>query len=187
MPSELFVGMSDEDVQAIVAFLRSQEPMENDTPVFKPSLMGKLLLSFLVSPPDPITEPVVAPPRGPTAEYGHYLANYVSPCSACHTPMVRGVIDRDRLWSGGEAFDVGESTIYSSNLTRDEATGIGTWTEEDFFTALRTGVNPQGVPLLLPMPWPQIKNMSDDDLRAIWLHIQDVPPITNEVPANILK
>jgi hypothetical protein len=37
------------------------------------------------------------------------------------------------------------------------------------------------------MPWPQIRNMTDDDLRAIWLHIQDVPPIVNEVPENIIQ
>ena len=187
MPSELFVSISDEDVQAIVAYLKSQEPMENATPKFKPSLMGRVLLAFLIKPPDPITEPVTAPPRGPTAEYGHYLANYVSPCAACHTPMVRGAIDYDRLWSGGAPFDVGENTIYSSNLTMDQETGIGSWTEEDFFHAMRAGVNPQGKPLLLPMPWPQVKNMTDDDTRAIWLHIQDVPPITNEVPENIIK
>ncbi len=102
MPSELFVGMSDEDVQAIVAYLRSQESAENDVPIFKPSLMGRLLLSFLVSPPDRIEGPVTAPPRGPTAEYGDYLANSVSPCSACHTPMVRGVIAWDKLWSGAK-------------------------------------------------------------------------------------
>jgi mono/diheme cytochrome c family protein len=125
MPSELFVGMSDEDVQAIVAFLRSQEPNENETPKFKPSLVGRLFLSFLMSPPDRITEPVAAPPRGPTEEYGKYLANHVSPCAACHTPRIRGEIVYDKLWSGGEGFEVGESTIYSANLTRDAETGIG--------------------------------------------------------------
>ena len=97
MPSELFNGMSDKDVQAIVAYLRSLEPLENDVPEFQPSIMGRVLLSLMISPPDRITETVVAPPRGPTAEYGDYLANSVSPCAACHTPTVRGEIDRDRL------------------------------------------------------------------------------------------
>jgi hypothetical protein len=88
------------------------------------------------------------------------------------------------LWSGGEAFDVGENTIYSSNLTPDVETGIGSWTDEEFFRAINTGVNPQGEPLLLPMPWPQLRNMTDDDLRAIRLHIQGIPPIRNEVKKN---
>ena len=187
MPSELFNGMSDEDVQAIVAYLRTLEPTENDVPEFKPSLMGRVLLSLMITPPDRITEPVAAPPRGATAEYGEYLANSVSPCAACHTPRVRGEMERDRLWSGGADFEVGESTIYSANLTRDEETGIGTWSEEDFFRAINSGVNPSGEVLRLPMPWPQLRNMTDDDLHAIWLHIQSVPAISNEVPENIIK
>jgi hypothetical protein len=52
MPSELFNGMSDEDVQAIVAYLRSLEPLENEVPEFQPSLLGRVFLSFLISPPD---------------------------------------------------------------------------------------------------------------------------------------
>ena len=187
MPSELFNGMSDEDVQAIVAYLRTLEPRENDVPEFQPSMMGRVLLSLMITPPDRITEHVAAPPRGATAEYGEYLANSVSPCAACHTPRVRGEMDRDRLWSGGADFEVGASTIYSANLTRDEETGIGTWTEEDFFRAILSGVNPNGAVLRLPMPWPQLCNMTEDDLRAIWLHIQSVPPIRNEVPEHIIK
>lgn len=187
MPSDIFHSMSDDDVQAIVAYLRSLEPLENDVPAFRPSLLGRVLLSFAISPPDPITGPVVAPPRGATAEYGEYLANAVSPCAACHTPRVRGEIDWDRVWSGGEPFEVGESTIYSSNLTGDVETGIGTWTAEDFFRATTTGVNPQGEVLQLPMPWSQFRNMTEDDLRAIWLHVRSVPPIKNEVPANIIR
>lgn len=187
MPSEEFVGMSDSDVQAIVAYLRSLDPVENETDDFQPSVMGRVLLSFFASPPDPITGAVIAPPRGPTAEYGEYLANSVSPCAACHTPRVRGSIDKDRLWSGGEGFDVGDNTIYADNLTLDVETGIGGWTQEDFFRAIRTGRNPQGQPLLLPMPWPQLRNMLDDDLLAIWLHIKTIEPIRNEVPEHVIR
>ena len=111
----------------------------------------------------------------------------MSPCAACHTKRVRGKIDEDKLWGGGEPFDVDENTIYSANLTMDTETGIGTWTEEDFFETLRSGVNPQGVPMRIPMPWTQLRNMTDDDLRAIWLHIQEVPHIRNDVPENIIK
>ena len=84
-------------------------------------------------------------------------------------------MERDRLWSGGADFEVGESTIYSANLTRDEETGIGTWSEEDFFRAINSGVNPSGEVLRLPMPWPQLRNMTDDDLHAIWLPHSERP------------
>ncbi|MDP6824056.1 MAG: hypothetical protein QF554_12285, partial [Dehalococcoidia bacterium] len=148
------------------------------------SIMGRVLLAFAIKPPDPITETIVSPPPGPTAEYGDYLANHVSPCAACHTPHVRGEIQEDKLWSGGFGFEVGDGMIYSANITTDAETGIGSWEEDDFFTAIRTGVNPDGVVALLPMPWPQLKNMTDDDLRAIWLSIQGVPAIHNVVPEN---
>ena len=65
MPSELFEGISDNDAQAIVAYLRSLEPLENEVPDFKPSIMGRVLLSFLISPPDRITGAVVGPPGVP--------------------------------------------------------------------------------------------------------------------------
>ena len=129
---------------------------------------------------------MAAPPRGPTAAYDEYLANSVSPCSACHTIRVRGEIDRDRLWAGGDPFDVGPNTIYSANLTPDVETGIGSWTEEDFFRAIRSGANPRGVPLGPPMPWEQLRNMTEEDLRAIWLHVSTVPAICNEVRENII-
>lgn len=187
MPSDVFQGMSDDDVQAIVAYLRSLDPVENAVPAFRPSLMGRVLLSFAVSPPDPILGPTVAPPRGATAEYGEYLSTAVSECAECHTLRVKGKIDQDRLWSGGEPFEVRENTIYSSNLTGDMETGIGTWSEQDFFRAVTAGVNPQGEVLRLPMPWSQFRNMTADDLQAIWLHVRSVPPIENEVPANIIK
>ena len=185
--AERFDGMSDDDVGAIVAHLRTLEPVENAVPDFKPSVMGRILLAFAIKPADRITAPVSVPPPGPTPEYGDYLANHVSPRAACHTPHVRGVIQEGKLWSGGFDFNVDGDIIYSANLTRDVETGIGDRTENDFVTTIRTGVNPDGIVVRLPIPWPQLGNMTDDDLRAIRLHIQTVPAISNVVPENEIK
>jgi mono/diheme cytochrome c family protein len=72
---------------------------------------------------------------------------------------------------------------YASNLTPDNATGIGALTEEMFIKALREGkYMGVGRPLLPPMPWPTIGQMTDEDLKAIYAYLRTIKPIHNEVP-----
>ena len=72
---------------------------------------------------------------------------------------------------------------YAMNLTPDENTGIGSWSEETFVRALRTGRH-MGVsrPILPPMPWGAFRNLADDDLRSIYAYLRTVPPVRNRVP-----
>lgn len=72
---------------------------------------------------------------------------------------------------------------YASNLTPDNETGIGTVTEEMFIKSLREGkLKGVGRPLLPPMPWPTIGQMTDEDLKAIYTYLKTIRPIHNEVP-----
>ena len=72
---------------------------------------------------------------------------------------------------------------YASNLTPDNATGIGTLTEEMFIKTLREGkYMGVGRPLLPPMPWPTIGQMTDEDLKSIYVYLKTIKPIHNEVP-----
>lgn len=74
---------------------------------------------------------------------------------------------------------------YAANLTPDK-TGIGTWTEEQFFVALREGKFkglPASRPLLPPMPWQMIGQMTDDEMRAVFAYLKSLPPVKNVVPA----
>jgi mono/diheme cytochrome c family protein len=72
---------------------------------------------------------------------------------------------------------------YAANLTPDEPTGIGTWTDEVFIKALRTGKHMGiGRPILPPMPWPDIAKATDEDLKAIFSYLKSLPPIRNQVP-----
>lgn len=76
---------------------------------------------------------------------------------------------------------------YSANLTSDD-TGIGTWTEEQFIYALRNGKYkglPGSRPLLPPMPWPAIRNHTDDELKAIFAYLKSTKPINNMVPPPV--
>lgn len=75
---------------------------------------------------------------------------------------------------------------FTANLTPDEPTGIGTWTEDVFISALRTGKHMGvGRPILPPMPWPDIGKTSDEDLKAIFAYLKSLPPIRNAVPSPI--
>lgn len=75
---------------------------------------------------------------------------------------------------------------YPANLTPDSATGIGAWGEETFIRTLRTGKHlgqPDGRPILPPMPWFNLAKMEEEDLKAIYAYLMSIPPVNNRVPA----
>jgi hypothetical protein len=146
----------------------------------------------------------------PSTERGAYLVA-ITGCNDCHTPWRMGPNgpepDAARLLSGhpaglemppvapppapwgwlgsasGTAFAGPWGTSYASNLTPDESTGMGIWTEEMFVRALRTGRHMgQSRTILPPMPWPAYSRMSDADLGSIYAYLRSIPPIHNRVP-----
>ena len=192
MEAELWRGLSDEDALALVAYLRSLPPVRNEVPANRFSFIYKALMALGIVKPQPaITAPVVAPPRGATAEYGEYLASHASMCAGCHTPRSpnTGEYDLTQPLAGG-IFALGlPEEGYSatgSNLTPDVATGIGDWSEEQFMIAMRTGLRPDGTVMLPFMPWPSYNRWSEDDLRAVWLFLRTLEPIVHEIPASEL-
>jgi mono/diheme cytochrome c family protein len=145
---------------------------------------------------------------------GEYLVNILG-CNDCHTPMAMGpdgpAPDMTRMLSGHPeglelAFPepmptmpwamVGSATntafagpwgiSFATNLTPEEVTGMGIWTEDMFVKALRKGRH-MGVsrPIMPPMPWPAYGQMTDDDLRAVFAFLKSIPPIRNRVPAYL--
>jgi hypothetical protein len=77
---------------------------------------------------------------------------------------------------------------FAANLTPDKATGIAEWSEDMFIRVARTGKHqgqPNGRDVLPPMPWFNMKHLSDEDLRAIWAYLKSLPPVRNEVPLPI--
>ncbi len=74
---------------------------------------------------------------------------------------------------------------YARNLTPDQATGIGSWTEEQIVTAIRAGRRPDGSPLLPPMPWPDFAHFTDDDAHAIAAFLKSIPPVSHKAPDRI--
>jgi cytochrome c553 len=77
---------------------------------------------------------------------------------------------------------------FATNLTPDKETGVGEWSEESFMQSMRTGKHqgqPNGRDILPPMPWPNLKDLTDADLKAIWAYLRSIPPIKNQVPFPI--
>lgn len=74
---------------------------------------------------------------------------------------------------------------FAANLTPDQNTGTGIWTEKQFMDAIRNGKHmgeASSRDILPPMPWPVYRNLTDDDLKAVYAYLRTVPPIVNRVP-----
>jgi hypothetical protein len=78
---------------------------------------------------------------------------------------------------------------FAANLTPDKDTGIAEWSEQMFMQMARTGKHqgqPNGRDILPPMPWFNLKDLSDADLRAMWSYLRSIPPVKNRVPLPLL-
>ncbi len=160
MPSDTFHHLSDPDVQAAVAYLRSQPAVNHPTPARDISLLGLALVGaglFPTAEQPHIDQPQSAPPPGVTPEYGQYLVD-ITGCRTCHGPNLQGGTP------GGFGPPAGPGLKAL----------VPTWQESAFISFFRTGVDPFGRavdPDL--MPWRDIgKAYSDDELRAIYAYIR---------------
>ncbi|HYS56348.1 MAG TPA: c-type cytochrome [Thermoanaerobaculia bacterium] len=181
MPYEWFHEMSDDDALAVARYLKSLSPVRHAV-TQSPSIAFKLGKLLFLRPKAAIS--VATPSRGTTA-YGGYLAQHAGLCADCHTPRtgLRSEPDKSRLFAG-MANPPKDLPKKPTNLTPEPETGIGRWSETDFLQTIRTGKLRNGDELNPFMPWRQIRRMSDDDLRAIYVYLRSLPPIRNdEAPA----
>ena len=161
MMSNIYYKMSDEDLGAMIAYLKNLPPVDHEVPRTQLRILGRLFLLQAeenMLPAKGIDHTAPRPPAaavGVTAEYGHYLA---SMCIFCHGENYAGYTGE-----GGAA-----------NLT--PAGELAHWTVDDFRTTLRTGVNPAGHALNPEqMPWKFVGQMTDDELAAVFLFLQSLP------------
>jgi mono/diheme cytochrome c family protein len=165
MPSNYYYHFSDADLKAVIAYLKTLPPRDNQLP---PLEVGPLARIFILQDPSLVPAQVIdhtgprpaAPEPGVTVEYGQYLTHFCRPCHGENLAGESGAGAGQNLTPGGE---------------------LATWTEADFISTIRTGVNPQGRKLDSEMmPWPSLGKLSDDELKAIWLYLQSLPPVTAE-------
>ena len=158
MPAQTFHLMSDDDVQSLVAYLRSQPPVVHTAVPTQLHLLGAVLGAFGVLPmtaQTPTTGPVVAPPPAVTPASGEYLLN-ISGCRTCHGQNLTG---------GTNTFVPRGPSLVAI---------VPTWSTDQFVNTIRTGKDPFGVQLPPDMmPWPTFSaTWSDDELRAIDAYIR---------------
>jgi mono/diheme cytochrome c family protein len=119
---------------------------------------------------------------------GAYLMNGPVACANCHTPRAPdfSFLPGKDFAGGFKIIDSGFE-VYSANITPDKETGIGSWTDAQIITAIRTGKSREGKIIFPPMPVPTYNNMSDQDVRAIVAFLRTVTPVHNEVPESKYK
>jgi mono/diheme cytochrome c family protein len=118
-------------------------------------------------------------------ERGAYLVEGIAACGACHTPRPSDSIPiADMALAGRLMGKTPVSTVYASNITPDEETGIGTWADDQIVRAIREGIRPDGSVLGPPMPYSLYRNMSDRDARAIVAYLRTVTAVRNTVPRS---
>ncbi len=177
MPAENLRNLSDDDVQALVAYLRSQPATGGPTPTNEFDLFGALFINlFDFQTAQPPVGSVTAPQPG-TSEYGKYMVDVVG-CRSCHGDQLQGKVDNGQ-----------PGPPPGPNLTLI----VPQWSEGQFMTFFNTGVLPSGktVPTLtLPsgfsepkMPWPMVRAAAtDDELKAMYTYLHSLPPV--EGPAK---
>jgi mono/diheme cytochrome c family protein len=171
MPSRDFKDLSVADLGAIIAYAKSVPPVDNELP---PNTLGPVARALIVANKLPLFDaevadfashaPIAAPPAGPTPEFGDYLSRTAG-CAGCHGPTLSG-----GLIPGGDP-----SWPPAANLT---PRGLTAYDQTSFATLLRTGVRPGGTKIRDPMPIEWTKEMTDDEIRAVWLYLRTVPPKT---------
>jgi mono/diheme cytochrome c family protein len=165
-----FHNTSDEDLTAIISYLRAQKPVVNDVPMHSFNTLGKIIKAFLIKPVGPNGVVPVSVRKDSSAEYGRYLAINVSNCAGCHTK-------RDMLTGGftGELFAGGLEIegLVTPNLTTDSSGRIFTWDQQKFISRFRQGKKISQS----PMPWNSFKRMSDGDLIAIYKYLKTLKPM----------
>jgi mono/diheme cytochrome c family protein len=185
-PMMPFHNMSDEDMIAIISFLRAQPPVRNQVPENEWTVPGKIIRSisssFKPREVEMVRPPKVAPEEKPTKERGEYLARYVGNCVGCHTPLDDTTFEPSGPdFSGGEEFEPmplpgADKQLWfrTPNITPQKGSALMKFPDRATFVA-RFKVGGRQHPGT-PMPWEAYARMSPDDVAAIYEFLRSLPP-----------
>ncbi len=172
MPSTEFYFLSDEDLGAVIAYVKSASPVDHELPRSTVSWTGRVVMTLVPAitfiPAELIPHDAprpVAPEPGITPEYGEYLT---LSCKVCHGLTM----------SGGPIPGFPSTWPPTPNLTFGPGSALPTWTETGFMDTIRTGVTPDGRKVRGEfMPWGSYKFMNDEEFKAVWAYLQSLPPL----------
>lgn len=174
---------SDEDLTAMVSYLRSLPPVKNPVPEAYVSTMGRAMFSLMDFSPRMDAPPKhVSPAEEPSVERGQYLAEHAALCVGCHTQydMMTFLPNGPKAGGGNPEPSHGpdsDKEFVSPNLT-SHATGVtGKLSEDGFLTRIRAGRQHTSS----IMPWEDIGRMTDSDIRSIYRYLKTLPPVDNDV------
>ena len=170
MPSGFYEIMTERDLNAVVAYLKTLKPVSNKVP----DPIYKMPQGHPIPPgaEKPYTEAMLTD----KVKKGFYLAT-VAHCMECHTPFgARGRDFEGKLGAGGAEFPGPWGKSISRNITSSKTKGIGDWTDDEIKRAITQGIRKDGSRLLPPMGYPYYAKMTADDLDAIVAYLRTVPP-----------
>jgi mono/diheme cytochrome c family protein len=168
-----FHNTSDEDLTAIISYLRTQKSVNNPVPKHQPNLLGKIVKAWMIKPVGPNGEVSKTVTRDTTTAYGNYLAVSVAECNGCHTKRDISGVFTGKPFAGGNDIE----GFITPNLTPHPDGRIYNWTKQNFIDRFRMGkLLPKS-----PMPWNSFKRMTDDELTAIYNYLITVNPVPTVV------
>lgn len=184
-----FPHMSEYDLKSVIAFLHSQQavvqPSEIAKVPSKPSLLTKFLCVVAFKKIPYPAAPIAHPDSTNAKEFGHYLVTGRYDCYPCHSADFKTLNmefpEKTPGYCGGgnKMITLDGKERFTANITFDEETGLGRWTEDDFAAAMRQSKTKDGHTLREPMlPY---NGMTDAEIKAIWAYLQSVPKISNKV------
>lgn len=169
MPIEMYRGLSDWDVQAIVTYLRTVKPVKN--------VVAKSKYEFPLPPAyGPPVANVPSVPQDDRVAYGAYLAGPAGHCMECHTPFGDKPGRRDfagAAGAGGFQFHGPWGVSTSTNIT---PSGIGDRSYQEVRRMITTGTRPDGSRMMPPMPYPYYAKIKEEDLQAIVAYLRTLAP-----------
>ncbi|MBI1726523.1 MAG: cytochrome c [Candidatus Rokubacteria bacterium] len=188
-PFTSFNGIAEEDLRALVSFLRSVPPVNRPNtpkkitvPMFESVFLPAWLMAFAATETPPPAAPVAGVARG------EYLVRAVGHCGECHTPRsaLTMAVDNSRFLAGNSK-KTGPEGQATANITPDKTTGLGDWTEEQIVTYLGTGNKPDGdvadglMGETIQGTLAGYKDLTKADLQAIARYIRSIPAVKNKI------
>ena len=171
MPFQTYRHISDQDLSAIVAYLRSLPATEGDE-----TRTSEYRIPLPPAYGPPIDAAVTAPERGATVEYGEYMVA-LTHCMECHSPVSpeTGAPDlQNRMGEGGFEFHGPWGISVSTNLTH-HPDGLDEYSDEEIKAMITQGQHPDGHAMLPPMPYAYLGRMTPEDLDAVVMYLRTIP------------
>lgn len=177
MPHHLYGQLDENDIEAVIAYIRSLKSIENETEISSSDFPMNFIINTI--PKEPTFSKI--PQQSDKVNYGKYMITAAG-CMGCHT-------NDGEPYAGGFEFKLQDgSVVRSANLTPDKATGLGNWTSEQFINRFKmyadsSYVNPKVAPneFQTTMPWTMYSGMTRADLDAIFAYLQSLTPVNNQV------